>query len=160
MTAISDMVAPVVLITLATIFANGQLTLAATIAQNVLALNRERLEILSGPDGEMLDQESVPPTKRERLRQIGDQVPQMVMRFRRIRTAVIVFWIAIGMLVLSVAAISAAVTADSEGFAFTALALVLARVATVFVGIATLIGMAVRWGDFVIDDAKRTGLIK
>jgi len=40
--AISDMVAPVVLMTLATIFANGLLTVAASIAENVVALNRER----------------------------------------------------------------------------------------------------------------------
>jgi fumarate reductase subunit D len=46
--AISDMVAPVVLMTLATIFASGLLTVAASIAENVVALSRERLGILRG----------------------------------------------------------------------------------------------------------------
>jgi hypothetical protein len=49
-------------------------------------------------------------------------------------------WTAIGLLVLSVAAISVAVTRNSEAFAFTALALVLAGVAGVFTGIATVLG--------------------
>ena len=154
--AISDMVAPVVLITLATIFANGLLTLAATLGQSVLALDRERLEILSGPHGEILGEENLAPIKRVRLTQIRNEVPLMVRRFRRIRIAVVIIWMAIGLLVLSVAAISAAVTADSEGFAFTALALVLAGVAGVFAGIASLIGPAARWAD-VISDIRRTG---
>jgi len=50
--AISDMIAPVVLITLATIFGNGLLTVGTSLADNVLGLTRERLGILRGPDGE------------------------------------------------------------------------------------------------------------
>jgi hypothetical protein len=80
--AISDMVAPVVLMTLATIFANGLLTVAASIAQNVFALDRERLVILRGPHGEMFDEESVPPIDRKRLTQIRDEMPLMIGRFR------------------------------------------------------------------------------
>jgi hypothetical protein len=45
----------VALMTLATIFANGLLTVGASIAENVVALNRERLGLLRGPHGEMLD---------------------------------------------------------------------------------------------------------
>jgi hypothetical protein len=49
------------------------------------------------------------------------------VRARRIRSAVLIVWIAIGLLILSVAAIAVAVTARSEAFAFTALGLVMAR---------------------------------
>ena len=41
--AISDMVAPVVLMTLSTIFANGLMTVAGNISENVVALNFRRI---------------------------------------------------------------------------------------------------------------------
>ena len=75
LSAISDMVAPVVLITLATIFANALMSLGANMSDNLLALNRECLGILRGPHGEMLDEDSVPPIDRERLAQIRNLVP-------------------------------------------------------------------------------------
>ena len=56
----------------------------------------------------------------------------MMRRVGRIRNAVVIIWITVGLLVLSVAAIAVAVTARSEAFAFTALALVMAGVAGVF----------------------------
>src|SRR5262249_5532765 len=48
-TAIADMVAPVVLITLATIFVNGLMTVGSAFATDVLALEPERTGILRGP---------------------------------------------------------------------------------------------------------------
>ena len=75
MSAIGDMVAPVVLITVATIFANGLNSASSTLTDSVLALYRERLGILRGPHGEMLDEDSVPPIDRERLAQIRNLVP-------------------------------------------------------------------------------------
>lgn len=155
--AISDMVAPVVLMTLATIFANGLNTVSTAIVDTMLALNRERLAILRGPDGEILDEDSVPPLDRERLALIRDQVPVLIRRVRRIGSAVLIIWIAVGVLVLSVAAIAVAVTADSEAFAFTALALVMAGVAGVFAGIATVVGPAPRAADAVVGAVRRTG---
>jgi len=139
LSAIADMVAPVVLITLATIFCNGLMTVGTAMEGRLLGLDRERLGILRGPHGEMLDEDSVPPNDRERLRRIGDQMPVMIMRGRQLRRAILIMWIAIGLLVLSVAAIAVAATARSEAFAFTALALVIAAVAGMFAGIATVI---------------------
>src|SRR5215469_10114868 len=138
------MVAPVVLITAAAILGNGLLTAGAAVADRIFALNRERMSLLGGPHGEMLDEDSVPPRDRERLSQIGDLTPLLISRAARIRRAVLIMWIAIGLLVLSVAAIAVAVTANSEAFA--ALALVLAGVAGVFAGTATVIGpLALPW---------------
>jgi hypothetical protein len=54
------MVAPVVLITLAVIFANGLLTAGTAFAERVFTLDRERVGILRGQHGEMLDEDSVP----------------------------------------------------------------------------------------------------
>jgi uncharacterized membrane protein HdeD (DUF308 family) len=155
--AIADMVAPVVLITLATLFANGLMTVGATFANDALALERERMGILGGPHGEVLDEHSVAPIDRQRLKEIRDLMPGMVRRVERIRTAVLIIWIAIGLLVLSVAAIAIAVTARSEAFAFTALGLVLAGVVGVFAGIATVIGPVARPTDAPVEALRRMG---
>ncbi len=141
--AIADMVAPVVMITLAAFLSNGLLTAGITNAGWVLALDRERYGILRGPHGEMLGEGSVPPADRERLTQIRTDTLQITRRIQHLRTAVLVIWIAIGLLVLGVAAIAAAVTARSEALGFTALALVLAGVAVVFISMA----MVVVWGE-------------
>jgi len=80
--AISDMVAPVVLITLATIFSNGLMANATAVRDRIYALNRELLGILGGPHGEMLDEDSVPPIDHERLTQIRHQVPPQIRHIR------------------------------------------------------------------------------
>jgi hypothetical protein len=153
--AIGDMVAPVVLITLAVIFGNALITAITTLGERVLAMDRERLSILRGPHGEMLDDDSVPPVDRERMTQIRDLMPLVIRLIRRIRRAILTMWIAIGLLVLSVAAIAVAVTARSEAFAFMALALVLAGVGGVFAGVIMMIGPMARPTDAAIDAAGR-----
>ena len=158
LSAIADMVAPVVLITLATIFANGLLTVGSGMEDRLLALDRERLGILRGPHGEMLDEDSVPPNDRERLRRISDQMPVMIRRGRQLRRAVLIIWIAIGLLMLSVAAIAVAATASSEAFAFTALALVLAGVAGLFAAIATVIVPLARPANATVETIKPMGV--
>jgi hypothetical protein len=156
--AIADMVAPVVLITAATVFANGLNAASSALTGDVLALYRERLGILRGPHGEMLDEDSVPPNDRERLRQIMAMTPLQIRRIARIRTAVVIIWMAVGLLVLSVAAIAVAVTANSEAFAFTALALVLAGLVGVFAGIATVIDSLARPTSSPVEALKRMGV--
>jgi hypothetical protein len=92
--AISDMVAPAVLITLAAIFCNGLLTAGTSAADKVFALRRDTLGILRGLHGEVLDEASAPPADRERLMQIRNELPQMVWRVQRIRSAVVIIWMA------------------------------------------------------------------
>jgi hypothetical protein len=70
--AIGDMVAPVVLITLTTIFSNGLTAVGTGLGRDVLAMERERMSILRGPHGEVLVEGSVPPMDRERLTEIRD----------------------------------------------------------------------------------------
>jgi hypothetical protein len=152
------MVTPVVLITLATIFANGLNAANAALTDRVLALYRERLGLLRGPHGEMLDEDSVPPVDRERLSQIRVLTPRMIRRIERSRTAVVIIWIAVGLLVLSVAAIAVAVTARSEAFALTALALVLAGVTGVFSGIATVVVTLARPANSPVEAIRRMGV--
>jgi len=157
--AIGDMVAPVVLITLTTIFSNGLTTVGTGLGRDVLAMERERMSILRGPHGEVLDEESVPPMDRERLTEIRDLMPLVIGRVWRIRRAVLIMWIAIGLFVLSVAAIAVAVTANSEAFGFTALALVLAGVAGFFAGILTVVGPLVRRDGDPLAAIRRMGML-
>jgi hypothetical protein len=152
------MVAPVVLITLSVIFANGLLTTNAAYAARIFTLHHERHGILRGPHGEMLDEDSVPPMDRERLAEIKDMTPLIARRFRRLRRAIMIIWVTIGLLALSVAAIAVAVTAHSEAFAFAALGLVLAGVAGFFASVAIVLGAAARSADALIDEARHTGL--
>jgi hypothetical protein len=152
--AIADMVAPVVIITLAAFLSNGLLTASITLAGWVLALDRERHGILRGPHGEMLDGGSVPPADRERLTQITNDTLQITRRIQHLRTAVLMIWMAIGLLVLGVAAIAAAVTARSEALGFTALALVLAGVAVVFISMAMSVVRGARPGEALIGKTR------
>jgi hypothetical protein len=159
--AIADMVAPVVLITLAVIFSNGLMTTLTTVGDRVLTMDLERSGILRGPHGEMLDEDSVPPVDRDRLTQLRDLMPLMIRLVRRLRMAVLIMWIAIGLLVLSVAAIAVGVTARSEAFAFVALALVLAGVGGVFACVIMVIGPMARPTDASIDAAgRRMGVLR
>jgi len=158
--AISDMVAPVVLITLTTIFANGLMAALGALGDRLLALDQQRLGILAGPHGEMIDEDSLPPIDRERLRHINYLMPVGFRRAGYLRRAIVIMWCAIGLLVLSVAAIAVAVTANSEAFAFVALALVLAGVAGMFTGIATVIGPLARPSESPIDAVRRVGVLR
>jgi hypothetical protein len=157
LSAIADMVAPVVLITLGVIFSNALLSFSTAFADRVLELDHERLGILRGPLGELLDEDSVPSADRERLRQINDVKPRVVRRIEQSRTALMIVWLAIGLLVLSVAAIAAAATAHSEAFAFTALALVLVGVAGEFAGVAMAVLSLARRADSPVEAIRHTG---
>jgi hypothetical protein len=152
------MVAPVVLITMSTFLANALLASAITTGQWVLALEHERHGILRGPHGELLDENSVPPADRQRLTQINTETQRMTRRIQRSRETILIIWLAIGLLVLSIAAISVAVTARSEAFAFTALALVLAGVAGFFGAIAFAIVPMARSAEAIVPWPKRTGV--
>ena len=157
--AIADMVAPVVLITMAVIFANGLISTINAVGARMFTLNQEQMDILTGPHGEELDDDSVPPMHRVRLTQIRDEEPVIMRRLGRLRNATLIIWISIGILVFSVAAIAFAVTARSEAVAFVALALVMAGVAGVFASVATVLTPLARSADALIDETRRTRML-
>ena len=159
MSAIADMVAPVVLITMSVMFANGLLSAGTAVRDRIFALNQERLGILRGPHGEILDEDNVPPMDRERLTQISDEEPLIMRRVGRLRNAILIIWISIGILVLSVAAIAVAVTARSEAAAFVALALVMAGAAGVFAGIVTVLAPISRSANALLEETRRTRVL-
>jgi len=157
--AIADMVAPVVLITMAAIFANGLISALSTVGERMFALNREQLDILTGLNGEELDEDSLPPMHRVRLTQIRDEEPLIMRRLGRLRNAIVILWITIGILVLGVAAIAVAVTARSEAVAFVALALVMAGAAGVFAGIVTVLAPLSRSTNVLIEETRRARIL-
>jgi hypothetical protein len=153
------MVTPVVLIIMAVIFANGVISTINTVGARLFTLNQEQMDILTGPHGEELDEDSVPPMHRVRLTQIRDEQPVIMRRVGRLRTAALIIWISIGLLVLSVPAIALAVTARSEAVAFVALALVIAGVAGVFASIATVLTPLARSANALIEETRRTRML-
>jgi len=157
--AIAEMVTPVVLITMSVIFANGLIGTINTIGARLFTLNEQQMDILTGPHGEELDEDSLPPMHRLRLTQIRDEEPVIMRRVGRLRTAALIIWISIGILVLSVAAIALAATARSEAVAFVALALVMAGVAGVFASIATVLTPLSRSANALIEETRRTRML-
>lgn len=53
---------------------------------------RVSLGILRGPNGEVLDKDSLSAIDRERLRQIRHELPLIMTRVRRVRSAVVLIW--------------------------------------------------------------------
>ena len=154
--AISVMVAPVVLITVGGLLASGQMGAYSEVADLLLQLNREKLRILGGPQGKVLNEDEVPEIDRRRLDQIRFEMPLVVRRIQRIRNAGIAFVSGVGFLVLSVIAIAVAVTAGSQAFGYAALALVLSGTVAEFVGVVLAVVLLVRSYDALLYEAKRT----
>lgn len=133
--AIEAMVAPVVLITTAAILSGGILSMYGSVNDRMRAMNRERLESLTSDTGALLSVTVLPASSRERLAQIDIQLPMLLSRHRLLKNAVLAIFAAIGVLVLSVIVIGAAVTSGSGGVGVAALALVLAGTTTLLVGL-------------------------
>jgi hypothetical protein len=133
--AISDMFAPVVLITTGCVLSSGLLSVYGTVGERMRVMTRERLGIRAGPHGELLDTADVSAVGQERLVEIDRQLPLMLRRQDLLRDAVLLIYLGIVALVLSVFAISVAVTRDSEAWGWAALGLVLAGTVVMLAGI-------------------------
>jgi Protein of unknown function (DUF2721) len=129
------MVAPVVLLTVGSLITNGLLVVYTSVSERMREMTRERLEILTGPTGEMLETGSIPLMGRERLEEIRQQIPMLLRRHRLTRVAVLVIYSAIAVLGLSIISIAIAVGEDTETIARVALALVLAGTIILILGI-------------------------
>ena len=134
-TAIQAMVAPVVLITAAAILSGALLTTYGSVNDRMRAMDRERLQTLTGAGGTLLSAADVPPSGRERLTQIDAQLPMLLRRHRLIHNAVLLLFAAVAVLVLSVIVIAVAVTNRSGAAGTVALVLVLAGTVTLLGGL-------------------------
>src|SRR5487761_1276118 len=125
-TAVQAMVAPVVLITSAGVLSSALLTMYGSVNDRMRAMDRERLDILTGAARVLRSAAEVPPAGRERLTQLDAQLPMLLRRHRLLHNAVLLIYAAVAVLVLSVIAIGVAVPGGSGAAGTAALALVLA----------------------------------
>jgi hypothetical protein len=121
-TAIADMVAPVVLITTGVLLANGLLSTYTVIIERIRALKRERTET-SG---------------REKLPEIDQQLTTMTRRVRLLHIAVLMIFGAITSLVLAVVSIGMAEVHQSETVGDVALGFVIAGTVTMLGGLVVV----------------------
>jgi Protein of unknown function (DUF2721) len=154
--AISDMVAPVVLLTVGGMLTNGLLGAYSGVSDRLREMTRERIEIRSGPDGTVLDLAKVGAIGRERLAEIDHQVPTILARLHRTRIALLLIYIAIAVFGLSIIAIAVAVSEDSEAFGQAALGLVLAGTVLLLVGIVVAAISLVSSADAITYAVERT----
>ena len=145
--AIADMLAPVVLISAGGLFANGLLSADTACSKRLHELNSERLSLLGGPRGEKLTESQVPDINKARLELIDHQVPLVMARIRGIRDACVLVYIAMGLLVLSIIVIAAAIPGRSMALGYAALALVVCAVIIQFAAIVLATRVMVRSAD-------------
>jgi hypothetical protein len=132
--AVEAMVAPVVLITAAALFTGGVLNVFGSVNDRMRTMTAERLGLLVGPDGRLRSVADLPSGTRERIGQIDEQLPMLLGRHRLLRVAVMINYLGIALLVGSVIMLAIAVPTNSEGVAYSSLALVLAGTVALLVG--------------------------
>lgn len=150
------MVAPVVLITTGGMITNGLLTMYGAVNDRMREMTQERLEILTGSAGELLDPASVPASGRERLTEIRDQLPLMLQRHGLVRHSVLFIYAGLGLLGLSVIGIAIAVQTESEIFGSVALGLVLGGTVVMLVGLTFAARSLFRSADAIRYAVERT----
>jgi Protein of unknown function (DUF2721) len=154
--AISAMVAPVVLISTGALLSNGLLVIYGATNDRMRQMTRERLDIRTAPSGDLLSPAQCSASGRERLAEIDEQLPMILRRHRLTRRAVLLIYTGIGVFVLSVIGIAIAVTQHSEGFAAAALGLVLAGSVVMLAGLVVAARSLARSADAISYAVQRT----
>jgi Protein of unknown function (DUF2721) len=154
--AISAMVAPVVLLTVGGLVTNGLLTVYSDVNDRMRDMTRERIEILTGPGHEKLEPAGVPVMDRERLHEIGIQIPMMLRRHKLTRLSVLTIYCSIAVLGLSIVVIAIAVGLDDEVAGRVALGLVLAGTIILLLGIGIAGRSLAKSADAITYAVERT----
>jgi len=131
--AISAMVAPVVLLTVGGLLANGLWFSYTGAGQAMRDMTRERLEIRRGMVHETRDEAL--DVDRERLEEIDVQLPILLQRYKITRSALLILYCGVVVLGLSVITIAIAVGQHNEATANVALGLVLAGTVILVTGL-------------------------
>ena len=158
--AISAMVAPVVLVTTSALLSNGLLAVYASVNDRMREMTSERLALLSGPRGQFLSKTELPAVSQERLTEIDEQIPMILRRHRLIRDAVLILYCAVAILGLSVIAIAVAVSDDSESIGSAALGLVLAGTVVLIAGLLVAARSLARSNDAISYAVSRTSSLR
>jgi hypothetical protein len=154
--AIADLVAPVVLLTVGGMLSNGLIAVYSDINNRLREMTREQLEIRRGPAGQVLDDDSLPAIDRDRLHEIGVQLPMMLRRHKLTRMSVLTIYIAVVVFGLSIVVIAIAVTTNDEIAGRVALGLVVAGTIIMLVGLAVAATSLARSADAISYAVNRT----
>ena len=154
--AISDMVAPVVLLTVGAMVSNGLITIYSDIDNHMRDMTRERLEIRRGPAGQVLDTDAVAAIDQERLYEIGVQLPMLLRRHKLTRLSVLTIYGALASLGLSIVVIAIAVGLNDEIAGRVALGLVLAGTIILLLGLGVAATSLAKSADAITYAVKRT----
>lgn len=154
------MVAPVVLVSVGGLFANGLLGADSATSNRLHELNIDRLSILRGPRGEILSEDQLPDLDRARLQAIDHQIPQVMARIQGIRDSCVLVYAAMGLLVFSVILIAAAIPGRSVALAYTALALVVSGVLFQFAAIIVATKVMRRSVDTLAYETRHTSELR
>jgi Protein of unknown function (DUF2721) len=158
--AISAMVAPVVLVTTSALLSNGLLAVYASVNDRMREMTSERLALLSGPRGQFLIKTELSAVSQERLAEIDEQIPMILRRHRLIRGALLILYGAVAILGLSVIAIAVAVSTDSGAFGDAALGLVLAGTLVLISGLLVAARSLARSNDAISYAVTRTNSLR
>jgi hypothetical protein len=150
------MVAPVVLLTVGSMLSNGLLGAYSGVSGRLREMTRERIEIRTGPDGELLELANVGAVGRERLAEIDHQVPMILRQLHRARVALLLIYSAIVLFGLSIIAIAVAVSQEFEAFGQAALGLVLTGTVVLIVGLVVAAISLARSADAISYAIERT----
>jgi Protein of unknown function (DUF2721) len=154
--AISDMVAPVVLLTVGGMLSNGLITIYNDIDNRMRDMTRERLQIRRGPAGQVLDPASMPAIDQERLAEIGAQLPMLLRRHKLTRLSVLTIYVALVVLGLSIVVIALAITLDDQIAGRVALGFVLAGTIIMLLGLGVAAMSLAKSADAITYAVKRT----
>lgn len=154
--AISDMVAPVVLLTVGAMMSNGLITIYSDIDNRMRDMTRERLEIRRGPAGQVLNTDSVPAIDQERLSEIGVQPPMLARRHELTRLSVLTIYGALVVLGVSIVVIGLAIVLGDEIAGQIALGLVLAGTIVELLGMGAAAMSLAKSADAITYAMERT----
>jgi hypothetical protein len=133
---IQIILAPAVMITSCALIVGGVLSQHAAINNRLRALARERLDLLTAPDGTLnLSQTRAHSAHAERLREIDGEIPLLMRRHVLVRNAALALYSAIAILVISMFVIAIAILESGPVLRAIALVVFLLGTASTLLGV-------------------------
>jgi len=132
---IQIILAPAVMITSCALIVGGVLSQHTSINNRLRTLARERLDLLTAPDGTLnLSQTISHPAHAERLGEIDAEIPRLLRRHELVRNAALALYSAIAILVISMFAIAIAVLESGPVLSTIAIVIFLLGTASALLG--------------------------
>jgi hypothetical protein len=150
LTAISSMIAPVVVVSSAAVLTTGIQVNFLSINDRIREMNHERLTLLTDDAGRITTKASLSGAKAERLHEVDRQLPLLTRRHHMLQHTLLTMYVGVLVVVLSMVAIAAGVTAHATWLLDVALGLVLGGTLVILAALA-LLARALRLAHDAID---------